>query len=125
VLNADIETAVSAAAFSAFYHQGEICMSTDRVIVAEAIAEELAARLARKADSLIAGDPNEPSTQIGPLINDDQVRRVHAHVQDAVDKGARLGRRHLGRSRLPPDRAHRRHVGDADLRRETSVRPRR
>jgi len=88
--DADLDHAVSAAAFSAFFHQGEICMSTDRVIVAEQIAEEFAARLARKADSLTVGDPGVPSTQIGPLISDDQVRRVHAHVTDAVDKGARL-----------------------------------
>ncbi len=88
--DADLDHAVSAAAFSAFFHQGEICMSTDRVIVAEEIADEFAARLARKADSLLAGDPNLPETQIGPLISDDQVRRVDAHVRDAVAKGARV-----------------------------------
>ncbi len=88
--DADLDLAVSAAAFSAFFHQGEICMSTDRVIVERSIADEFAERLARKAGSLSLGDPSDPSIQIGPLINDEQVRRVDAHVQDAIEHGARL-----------------------------------
>jgi aldehyde dehydrogenase (NAD+) len=88
--DADIDFAVSAAAFSAFFHQGEICMSTDRVIVAREIAAEFCARLAAKADSLIVGDPGDPATQIGPLISDGQVAKVAEHVKDAVEKGARL-----------------------------------
>lgn len=88
--DADLDHAVSAAAFASFFHSGEICMSTDRVIVEEPIAEEFAARLAAKADSLVAGDPNDPATDIGPVISDDQVQKVHAHVADAVAKGATL-----------------------------------
>jgi aldehyde dehydrogenase (NAD+) len=88
--DADLDHAVSAAAFAAFFHSGEICMSTDRVIVEASIAEEFAARLAAKAASLIAGDPNLPDTQIGPMISDEQVQKVHAHVEDAVARGATL-----------------------------------
>lgn len=88
--DADLGQAVSATAFSAFFHQGEICMSTDRVIVAASIADEFSARLVAKAESLVVGDPSDPATEIGPLINDAQVRRVDAHVQDAVARGARL-----------------------------------
>jgi vanillin dehydrogenase len=88
--DADIDYAVSVAAFGAFFHQGEICMSVDRVIVAEQIAAEFAAKLARKAESLIVGDPSDPATQIGPLISDDQVQKVDAHVKDAIAKGAQL-----------------------------------
>jgi acyl-CoA reductase-like NAD-dependent aldehyde dehydrogenase len=88
--DADLDHAVSAAAFAAFFHSGEICMSTDRVIVEAPIADEFAARLAAKAESLRIGDPNDPATDIGPLISDEQVQKVHAHVTDAVAKGATL-----------------------------------
>jgi len=88
--DADIDYAVNAAAFGAFYHQGQICMSVGRVIVEQPIVEEFAEKLAKKAASLPAGDPSLPETVIGPLINDEQVRKVDSHVKDAVSKGARL-----------------------------------
>ena len=88
--DADIEHAVNAAAFAAFFHSGEICMSTDRVIVEASIADEFAACLAAKADSLRTGDPDDPATDIGPLISDEQVGKVHEHVEDALAKGASL-----------------------------------
>ena len=88
--DADVDYAVNAAAFGAFMHQGQICMSVERIIVAESIAEEFAAKLAAKARTLTVGDPTQPTTIIGPLINDAQVQTVHAHVQDAADKGAAI-----------------------------------
>ena len=88
--DADLEYAVNAAAFGAFMHQGEICMSTDRIIVEEPIVEEFSRRLAGKAALLPLGDPSLPSTVIGPLINDEHVRKVDGHVQDAFVKGAKL-----------------------------------
>ena len=88
--DADIDYAVNAAAFGAFMHQGQICMSVGRVIVEKPIVEEFAGKLAEKAASLPAGDPTVPTTVIGPLINDDQVRKVDAHVKDAVAAGAKL-----------------------------------
>ena len=86
--DADVDYAVNAAAFGAFMHQGQICMSVERIIVEESIAEEFVLKLAKKADALPVGDPAEPTTVIGPLINDAQVQTVHAHVQDAIEKGA-------------------------------------
>ncbi len=88
--DADVDFAVSAAAFGAFFHQGEICMSTDRVLVAREIVDEFCAKLARKADSLVVGDPRIPSTEIGPVISDEQIRKIDLHVKDAVSKGAKL-----------------------------------
>ncbi len=88
--DADIDFAVNTAAFGAFFHSGEICMSTDRVLVAREIAEEFCARLARKADSLLVGDPSDPATAIGPVISDEQVQKIDAHVKDAVARGATL-----------------------------------
>jgi vanillin dehydrogenase len=88
--DADIDFAVETAAFGAFFHSGEICMSTDRILVAREIAEEFLARLAVKADSLVVGDPRDPATQIGPVISDEQIQKIDAHVQEAVARGAKL-----------------------------------
>jgi aldehyde dehydrogenase (NAD+) len=88
--DADMDYAVAAAAFGAFLHQGQICLAVGRMIVEQPIAEEFATRLAKKAASLPAGDPSKQETVIGPLINDAAVRKVDAHVKDAVSKGARL-----------------------------------
>ena len=88
--DAQIDYAVDAAAFGAFMHQGEVCMSVERIIVEEPIADEFAEKLAIKAKTLSVGDPHLPNTVIGPLINDEQVEKVHAHVEDALAKGARI-----------------------------------
>jgi aldehyde dehydrogenase (NAD+) len=88
--DADMDYAVNAAAFGAFLHQGQICIAVGRMLVEQAIVEEFATRLAKKAASLPTGDPANPQTVIGPLINDEAVRKVDAHVKDAVSKGARL-----------------------------------
>ena len=101
--DADMEYAVKTAIFSAFMHQGEICMSTDRVIVEEKIADEFAHRFAEFASHLPVGDPSIPSTFIGPVIHDKQVQEIHAHVTDAVAKGAKLltGGKYEGRLYQP------------------------
>jgi len=88
--DADVDYAVDAAAFGAFLHQGQICMSVGRVIVEQPIVGEFAAKFAKKAASLPAGDPRKPETVIGPLINDGAVKKVDSHVKDAVSKGAKL-----------------------------------
>ena len=97
--DADVDYAVNAAAFGAFMHQGQICMSVGRIIVEKPIAEEFAGKLAKKAAALPAGDPTVPTTVIGPLISDDQVRKVDGYVKDAVAAGAKLlaGGKHEGR----------------------------
>jgi aldehyde dehydrogenase (NAD+) len=88
--DANIDYAVNAAAFGAFLHQGQICMAVSRVIVEQPIVEEFARKFAEKAASLPVGDPSLPTTVIGPLINDDQVQKVDAHVKGAVAQGAKL-----------------------------------
>jgi vanillin dehydrogenase len=101
--DSDLDYAVSAAAFGAFLHQGQICMSVGRVIVEQPIVEEFAAKFAKKAAALPAGDPSKPETVIGPLINDGAVKKVDAHVKDALSKGAKLlsGGTHEGRVYKP------------------------
>ncbi len=88
--DADLQYAVDAAAFGAFLHQGQICMSTRRIIVERSIADEFTEKLVAKTAGLKVGDPKEPDTIIGPLINQQALSTVAARVQDAVDRGARV-----------------------------------
>ena len=101
--DADIDAAASAANFGAFMNQGQICMSTERIVVEEPVAERFAHKLAAKAKSLVLGDPFDPHTQIGCLINPGALERVQLLVDDAVAKGAKVlcGGRSQGPSYLP------------------------
>jgi len=86
--DADLDEAVAAAKFGAFMHQGQICMSTERIVVDRVVADDLAARLGEKASALKVGDPRQPDTEIGPLVNQSAVERVTGLVEDAVSHGA-------------------------------------
>ncbi|MBR0755276.1 aldehyde dehydrogenase [Bradyrhizobium jicamae] len=88
--DADIDDAVRAAAFGAYIHQGQVCMSTERIVIDEAIAEEFAAKLAAKAKTIVAGNPHVSDVPLGSLISADSAGRVGALVNDAVSKGAKL-----------------------------------
>ncbi|MEV4708412.1 aldehyde dehydrogenase [Actinoplanes sp. NPDC049316] len=88
--DADLEYAVDAVAFGAYLNSGQICMSADRVLVDRTLADEFAARLAEKAKALPGGDPTDPHTVIGPLINAQAARRVAGLVDDAAEAGARV-----------------------------------
>ena len=88
--DADLDRALSAAAFGSFMHQGQICMTTGRHLVHESIADEYVARLAEKADHLPVGDPATSRVALGPLIDAGQRDRVHALVTASVESGARL-----------------------------------
>jgi vanillin dehydrogenase len=86
--DADLDEAVAAAKFGAFMHQGQICMSTERILADRAIAETFAGKLAERARKLKVGDPRDAETQIGPLVNSQAVERVAQLVEDAVSRGA-------------------------------------
>ena len=88
--DADLEYAVDAAAFGAFLHQGQICMSTRRIFVERSIADAFTEKLVAKTAGFKVGDPKEHDTIIGPLINGQALSTVAARVQDAVDRGAKL-----------------------------------
>jgi acyl-CoA reductase-like NAD-dependent aldehyde dehydrogenase len=88
--DADLEYAVNASAFGAFLHQGQICMSARRIIVERPIADVFVERLAAKTRTLKAGDPKEPDTIIGPLINPAALETVKDRVEEAVRNGARV-----------------------------------
>ena len=88
--DADLEYAVNASAFGAFLHQGQICMSARRIIVERPVADEFVTRLVDKTGGLKAGDPNEKDTIIGPVINADELEKIRARVDAAVQAGAKV-----------------------------------
>jgi vanillin dehydrogenase len=88
--DADLDRAAAAASFGAFFHQGQICMSTERIVVDRSVSESLAGKLAERARALPVGDPREPGTAIGPLVNASAVERVSELVRDAAGAGARV-----------------------------------
>lgn len=87
--DADLQEAVNAAAFGAFMNQGQICMSTERIVVDDAVADEFVRRLAEKAAALPAGDPRGPVV-LGSVISQGAADHVMALIDDAVGKGAVL-----------------------------------
>jgi acyl-CoA reductase-like NAD-dependent aldehyde dehydrogenase len=88
--DADIDRAVAAANFGAFMHTGQICMSTERIVIDKSVCEEFATQLAERAGAMKVGAPHEDTTMIGPLLNKASVKRVGELVDDAVAKGAQL-----------------------------------
>jgi acyl-CoA reductase-like NAD-dependent aldehyde dehydrogenase len=86
--DADLDEAVAAAKFGAFMHQGQICMSTERIVAVDSVAGEVASRLGEKAAALRVGDPRDPETEIGPLISADSLARIGELVDDARSHGA-------------------------------------
>jgi vanillin dehydrogenase len=88
--DADLAEAAAAASFGAFMNQGEICMSTERVIVDTTVADELSALLAERAAKLVVGPPSDPTSQIGPLVHAGARDHVVALIEDARAKGAQI-----------------------------------
>jgi vanillin dehydrogenase len=88
--DADLDEAVAAAAFGAFMHQGQICMSTERIIVVEGIADEFTRRFVAKAKTLAVGDPTKGNFPIGACVDNRTVDHVKALIADATAAGARV-----------------------------------
>ncbi len=86
--DADIDQAIAAVAFGAYMNQGQICMSTERIIVDEKIAEEFIDKLAGKVRTLKAGDPRGGKTPLGSVVDKSAAQRIERLISDAVDKGA-------------------------------------
>jgi vanillin dehydrogenase len=88
--DADLDAAVNAAAFGAFLNQGQICMSTERIVVDSKVADEFVKRLSNKASSLPLQDPSLGPTVLGSIVDERSANRIAALVQDAIEKGAQL-----------------------------------
>lgn len=88
--DADLDYAVKAAAFGMFLHQGQICMANSRLIVEAPVFDAFCEKLVAKVATYQVGDPRDPHTVIGPLIDTRQCSVIDRHVKDALAKGARL-----------------------------------
>jgi acyl-CoA reductase-like NAD-dependent aldehyde dehydrogenase len=87
--DADLDETVKAAAFGAFMNQGQICMSTERIIVVDAIAASFLEKFTEKAKSLTPGDPREGTAPLGAVVDRKTVDHVNALIADATAKGAK------------------------------------
>ena len=87
---ADLDEAVNAISFGAFFNQGQICMSTERVLVADSIADQFIEKLVAKTRLIKAGNPLLDDVQLGTLESVKAAQRLSALVEDAQSKGAKL-----------------------------------
>lgn len=88
--DADLQQSVDTAVFGAFFHQGQICMNTRRILVERSLFDEFLARFVARTKNIQVGNPADPRSKIGPLINDRAVANVRSGIDDAVAKGARI-----------------------------------
>lgn len=97
--DANLERAARAAVWSGFMNCGQTCAATERVYVQRPVAEAFEKLVVEHASALAVGDPLDPDTEVGPMTTRDGLERVERHVQDALERGARLlvgGRRREG-----------------------------
>jgi vanillin dehydrogenase len=86
--DADLDAAADAASFGAFMNSGQICMSTERIVVDRSVGDELGRKLAERASKLTTGDPRDQGTMIGPVIDDAHRTRILELIEDARTQGA-------------------------------------
>jgi vanillin dehydrogenase len=88
--DADLDYAVDAAAFGIFFHQGQVCMASSRIIVEAPLYEAFLKKFVAKARTIKVGDPRDAATVIGPLIRESQCEFIDGQIGDAVSKGAEV-----------------------------------
>ncbi len=88
--DADLALAVELTVMGRFMHQGQICMSTNRVIVDAKVYDEFISLLEQKVKALVIGDPNDMGTLIGPIINQSQVKNIERIIAEAKTSGAKM-----------------------------------
>jgi vanillin dehydrogenase len=88
--DADMERALGSASFGSFMHQGQICMSVEKIVLHHKIAAEFTERFVALVKTLKSGDPKEPGNVIGPIINQKQLEKIKGQVDEAVKKGAKV-----------------------------------
>jgi vanillin dehydrogenase len=87
--DADLELALNAAVFSRFTHQGQICMSANRILVHRSLYDQFLEKYVKRVAGLKVGDPRDPKTDIGPLMNKAQADTLEKQIQKGVSEGAR------------------------------------
>lgn len=88
--DADLKKSAKATTFGAFANQGQICTSTDRIIVGRRVADDLVERVAIRTSRLVTGDPRSGNTPLGCLVSHQAAARIHRLLDDALAQGARL-----------------------------------
>ena len=88
--DADLNTAVNAAVFSRFAHQGQVCMCTNRILVQRGVYNKFLDQFVDRVSKLKVGDPRNPETELGPLINQRQAQTFAKQVQRGIDEGAKV-----------------------------------
>src|SRR6201985_283475 len=99
----DMDYAVRTATFGSFFHQGQICLNTRRVIIQRKIYEEFLGKFVARTKTLPLGDPFDAKTIIGPIITRDALKMIDDRVQQAIAKGAKAhsGAKHDGQIYYP------------------------
>ncbi len=87
--DADLDRAAIATASGSFVNAGQVCSSSERILVHRKVYDEFAERMAQKAREVVLGDPRKAGTTMGPLNNPAVARKVAEHVGDAVNRGAK------------------------------------
>ena len=88
--DADIDDALPLLAKGGFYHAGQVCVSVQRVFVHEDIVESFSSKLVSIAKKLVVGDPTDDKTEVGPLIQETEVERIHSWVEEAKKAGGKV-----------------------------------
>ncbi len=88
--DADIDGAVTAAVAGSYLNAGQVCIAVERIIIQENVAEDFVEGIVKKTKKLRVGDPMNPKTDVGPLINEQAALMVEIKVDDAVKEGAEL-----------------------------------
>jgi aldehyde dehydrogenase (NAD+) len=91
--DADLNTAVNAAVFGRFAHQGQVCMCSNRILVQRGVYNKFLNRFVERVSQLKAGDPRSPDTDLGPLMNQRQAETFMKQVQRGIDEGAKVALR--------------------------------
>jgi aldehyde dehydrogenase (NAD+) len=87
--DADLDNALNAAVFSRFTHQGQICMSANRILVHRSLYPQFLERYVKRVSALKVGDPRDPQTDLGPLMNKTQAETLSKQIQKGIAEGAR------------------------------------
>ncbi len=88
--DADLEDALERIIFGAFYQSGQSCIGVQRIIIHESVYDTFKDMLVAKTKTLVAGDPKDRDTFIGPMISEGEAKRLHGWIEDAVADGAKL-----------------------------------
>jgi aldehyde dehydrogenase (NAD+) len=88
--DADLDLAVQASVFGSFFHQGQICMIANRIVVDASLHDEFLDRFLERVRGLTVGDPSDPQTHLGPVINSSQLEGIQDKLKRAQDAGAKV-----------------------------------